>query len=47
MYLGLFGTYRKHETVDVQYMRAGKVELISDAAIHPDRAPDPHSGRSH
>jgi hypothetical protein len=47
MYLGLFGTYRKHETVDVQYMRAGKVELISDATIHPDRAPDPHSGRSH
>jgi hypothetical protein len=28
-------------------MRAGKVELISDATIHPDRAPDPHSGRSH
>jgi hypothetical protein len=47
MYLGLFGTYRKHETVDVQYTRAGKAELISDAAVREERAPDPHSGRSH
>lgn len=36
MYLGLFGTYRKHETVDVQYRRAGKVELASDLAVRPD-----------
>jgi hypothetical protein len=36
MYLGLFGTYRKNETVDVQYIRRGKVELASDLPIHPD-----------
>ena len=36
MYLGLFGTYRKNETVDVEYRRGGKVELVSDAAIVPD-----------
>lgn len=35
MYLGLFGTYRKNETVDVQYTRGGKVELASDVPIHP------------
>ena len=36
MYLGLFGTYRKHETVDVQFTRRGKVELASDVEIQPD-----------
>ena len=36
MYLGLFGTYRKHETVDVQFTRRGKVELASDVKIQPD-----------
>ena len=36
MYLGLFGTYRKNETVDVQYTRGGKVELASDVAVQPD-----------
>jgi hypothetical protein len=36
MYLGLFGTYRKHETVDVQFTRGGKVELASDVEIQPD-----------
>ena len=36
MYLGLFGTYRKHETVDVQFTRGGKVELASDVKIQPD-----------
>jgi hypothetical protein len=36
MYLGLFGTYRKHETVDIQFTRGGKVELASDVAIQPD-----------
>ena len=30
MYLGLFGTYRKNETVDIQYRRGGKVTLSSD-----------------
>ena len=27
MYLGLFGTYRKDEKVDLQFTRDGKVEL--------------------
>ena len=36
MYLGLFGTYRKNEAVDVEYRRAGKVELAADVEIVPD-----------
>lgn len=36
MYLGLFGTYRKNETVDVEYRRDGKVELAADVEIVPD-----------
>ena len=36
MYLGLFGTYRKNETVDVEYRRGDKVELASDVEIVPD-----------
>lgn len=36
MYLGLWGTYRKNETVDVEYRRAGKTELASDAEILPE-----------
>jgi hypothetical protein len=35
MYLGLFGTYRKDETVDLQFSRAGKVELIPDLPVVP------------
>lgn len=35
MYLGLFGTYRKDETVDLQFQRDGKVQLLSDLAIVP------------
>lgn len=35
MYLGLWGTYRKNETVDVQFSRDGKVELVSDLPIVP------------
>ena len=37
MYLGLFGTYRKHDTVDVEYRLGGRVELASDVEIIPDR----------
>jgi hypothetical protein len=37
MFLGLFGTYRKHETVDIQFKRRGKVELVSDAEVRADR----------
>jgi hypothetical protein len=36
MYLGLFGTYRKNETIDLQYHRGGKVELRSDLPVEPD-----------
>jgi hypothetical protein len=33
MYLGLFGTYRKDETVDLQFRRNGKTELLSDLPV--------------
>ncbi|HWN72439.1 MAG TPA: hypothetical protein VNN15_01375, partial [Solirubrobacterales bacterium] len=33
MYLGLFGTYRKNETIDLQFTRGGKVELRSDLPV--------------
>ena len=36
MYLGLWGTYRKNETVDVQFKRGGRIELVSDLEIHPE-----------
>ena len=35
MYLGLFGTYRKDETIDLQFSRGGKVELIPDLKVIP------------
>ncbi|MEK6272590.1 MAG: hypothetical protein AABM42_08090 [Actinomycetota bacterium] len=36
MLLGLFGTYRKHETVDVEYRLGGEVKLAADVEIRPD-----------
>lgn len=36
MYLGLWGSYRKDETVDVQFVRDGKVELESDLAVESE-----------
>jgi hypothetical protein len=33
MYLGLFGTYRKNETIDLQFQRDGKTELRSDLSV--------------
>lgn len=36
MYLGLFGTYPKNETIDLQFQRGGKVELRSDLPVQPD-----------
>ena len=36
MYLGLFGTYRKNETIDLQFTRGGKVELVSDLPVESD-----------
>ena len=35
MYLGLFGTYRKNETIDVQFSKGGKIELRSDLPVIP------------
>jgi hypothetical protein len=35
MYLGLWGSYRKNETVDLQFVRDGKVQLVSDLPIVP------------
>jgi hypothetical protein len=42
MYLGLFGTYRKHETIDVEYRLGGEVKLASDVEIDSDAAPQDH-----
>jgi len=33
MYLGLFGTYRKDETIDVQFERNGRTDLVSDLPV--------------
>jgi hypothetical protein len=35
MYLGIFGTYRKNETIDLQFTRGGKIELRSDLPVVP------------
>jgi hypothetical protein len=35
MYLGFFGTYRKDETIDLQFARNGKIELLSDLDVVP------------
>jgi hypothetical protein len=35
MYLGLWGTYRKNETIDVQFARGGKIDLRSDLPVIP------------
>jgi hypothetical protein len=36
MLLGLFGTYRKHETIDVEYRLRGRTKLVSDAEVVGD-----------
>ena len=36
MYLGLFGTYRKDETIDLQFSRGGKTELLSDLPVESE-----------
>ena len=36
MLIGLVGSYRKHETVDVSYRLAGKAHLASDLDVIPD-----------
>jgi hypothetical protein len=35
MYLGLWGTYRKDEKVDIQFQRGSKTELVADLPIVP------------
>jgi hypothetical protein len=34
MLIGVVGSYRKHETVDVEYRSGGQVRLASDVEIH-------------
>jgi hypothetical protein len=41
MLVGVAGTYRKHETVDLQFTRRGKIELVSDLPIVPDEPTSP------
>jgi hypothetical protein len=36
MYLGLWGTYRKNETVDVQFRRGGRTDLRSDLPVEAE-----------
>lgn len=36
MLIGVVGTYRKHETVDIEYRVGGETKLSSDVAILPD-----------
>jgi len=43
MYLGLFGSYRKDEKVDLQFSRDGKVHLVPDLPLVP--YPDADSGQ--
>ena len=33
LYLGLFGTYRAHESVDIHFGRNGRVEVADDVTI--------------
>jgi hypothetical protein len=36
MLLGLFGTYRRHEVIDVEYRLRGETKLASDVEVLPD-----------
>lgn len=36
MYIGLFGSYRKNETVDVEYRIGGRTQLASDLEVTPE-----------
>ena len=44
IFLGLFGTYRKNDSVDVQYTRAGKDRIAVGLDIVPP--PDEGSGQA-
>jgi hypothetical protein len=34
MYLGLFGSYKKNEQVDIEYALGGKPKLLADAELY-------------
>ncbi|HEY7267116.1 MAG TPA: hypothetical protein VH501_05425 [Solirubrobacterales bacterium] len=36
MFMGLFGSYGKNETVDVHFRRGGKIQVITDARVVGD-----------
>ncbi len=36
MFLGLFGSYGRNETIDIEYTRGAKTELASDVSVIPD-----------
>jgi hypothetical protein len=36
MLIGVVGTYRQHETVDIEYRLGGQTKLASDVPILPD-----------
>jgi hypothetical protein len=36
MYLGLFGTYRRNDTIDLEFNRDGKTTLIDDLPVVPE-----------
>ncbi len=36
MLIGLVGSYRKHETLDISYRRGGGIQLSSDVDVIPD-----------
>jgi hypothetical protein len=46
MFLGLFGTYRKNDSVDVQYTLAGRPQLAVGLDITPPPGEGPGGGRS-
>jgi hypothetical protein len=35
MTLGLFGSYGKHDTVDLHFRRGGRTQVVSDAKVVP------------
>jgi len=37
MLVGVVGTYRKHETVDLEYTLRGETKLASDVEVIPDQ----------
>jgi hypothetical protein len=42
MFLGIAGTYRKNDSVDVQYTLNGRTRLATGLDIEPSATPDQH-----